>query len=231
MKTLEEYEELVNPNTGKRINMKKVLTDIRIALIFIDTNFPFFSSLIKNLKFIYTFQVPTMATDGVRLLINPEFADTLSHKEKGFVLMHEVLHVALDHMQRRGNHDPRKSNIAADYEVNSQLVAGGVLSDSEVKKIGALFDHKYDGMSYEHIYTLNPSGPQAPPEQKGGGRKGGQEGGQGEGQDGDGDGESGDNRDSGSSNGGSGKSKKKSPDYVAGWNKALEDYRNGKIKL
>jgi hypothetical protein len=66
-------------------------------------------------------------------------------------------------------------------------------------------------------------------EQKGGGRQGGQEGGQGEGQ--NGDDESGDNGDSGNSNGGSGKNKKKSPDYVAGWNKALEDYRNGKIKL
>ena len=163
---LDEQEWVINPNTGNKIDMKKLLTEQRLAMIYIDSNFPFFSSLLRNLTWIYTFQVPTQATDGTRLLVNPEFTSKLSIKMKAFVMMHEVMHCALDHMARGKNHNPEKSNIAADYEVNALLKMDGVVTASDLKPY--LYDEKYEGMSYEHIYSLNPSGPKAPDKQKGG---------------------------------------------------------------
>ena len=163
--------------------MKKLLTEQRLAMIYVDSNFPFFSSLLRNLTWIYTFQVPTQATDGTRLLVNPEFTSKLSIKMKAFVMMHEVMHCALDHMQRGKGHNPEKSNIAADYEVNALLKMDGVVTESDLKPY--LYDSKYEGMSYEHIYAMNPQGPKAPDTQQGGQQGSG-------GQSGDSDGQSGD---------------------------------------
>ena len=181
---LDEQEWVINPNTGNKIDMKKLLTEQRLAMIYVDSNFPFFSSLLRNLTWIYTFQVPTQATDGTRLLVNPEFTSKLSIKMKAFVMMHEVMHCALDHMQRGKGHNPEKSNIAADYEVNALLKMDGVVTESDLKPY--LYDSKYEGMSYEHIYSLNPQGPKAPDTQQGGQQ------GSGGGQSGDGEGQSGD---------------------------------------
>ena len=185
---LEDQDWVINPNTGNKIDMKKLLTEQRLAMIYIDTNFPFFSSLLRNLKWIYTFQVPTQATDGTRLLVNPEFTSNLSIKMKAFVMMHEVMHCALDHMARGKSHDPHKSNVAADYEVNGLLEADGVVSKNDLKPY--LFDEKYQGMSYEHIYSMSPKSPGEQKMQQGGQQGSGQQGSsqQGSGQQGGGQG-------------------------------------------
>jgi predicted metal-dependent peptidase len=172
MTKLEDQDWVINPNTGNKVDMKKLLTEQRLAMIYIDSNFPFFSSLLRNLKWIYTFQVQTQATDGTRLLVNPEFTSKLSIKMKAFVMMHEVMHCALDHMARGKNHDPHKSNVAADYEVNGLLESDGVVSKNDLKPY--LFDEKYQGMSYEHIYVMNPKDPGEQDMQQGGQQGSGQ---------------------------------------------------------
>ena len=179
MTKLEDQEWVINPNTGKRIDMKKLLTEQRLALIYVDSHYPFFSSLLRQLTWIYTFQVPTQATDGTRLLVNPEFTEPLTIRMKAFVMMHECMHCALDHMKRGKNHDPERSNTAADYEVNGLLEQDGIVSASDLAPY--LFDKKYQGMAYEHIYALNPpkkGGSQQP--QKGGQQGSGSQGGQGQ---------------------------------------------------
>lgn len=214
---LEDQDWVINPNTGNKIDMKKLLTEQRLAIIYIDTHFPFFSTLLKNLTWIYTFQVPTQATDGTRLFVNPEFTSTLSIRMKAFVMMHEVMHCSLDHMTRGKSHPIDRSNAAADYEVNGLLEADGVVSEADLKPY--LFDRKYQNLSYEHIYAMNPATPKSPDEQKGG-------------QEGSGESSSGDSGNGQSSSGQGGNNDfNPSEDYVKGWNQALEDYKNGKIKL
>ena len=214
---IEDQEWAINPNTGNKINIKKVLTDIRLASVYIDGKFPFFSTLLKNLKIILSFQVPTACTDGTRLIYNPEFMDKLSIRMKAFVLMHEIMHCSVDHMVRGKGHPHKRSNDAADYEVNGLLCADGIVSESDLAPY--LFDHKYDGMSYEHIYSLNPPSSKSQDPQMGG-----QEGSGGDGDGGSGDGE-------GNRGGGSQDNTPKSAEWIKGWNQALEDYKNGKIKL
>jgi hypothetical protein len=115
-------------------------------------------------------------------------------------------------MARGKGHDHRRSNIAADYEVNGILVANNVLSKSDVKDF--LYADEFVNKAYEVIYAANPKGPNAPQPQEGG-------------QEGSGESGSGD----GSGSGSSPDNKPKSEDWIRGWNKALEDYKNGKIKL
>lgn len=165
MVKLEEQDWCINPNTGNKIDMKKLLTEQRLALIYVDSRFPFFSTLLRQLTWIYTFQVPTQATDGTRLLVNPEFTSGLSIKMKAFVMMHECMHCSLDHMKRGKNHDRTRSNVAGDYEVNGLLEQDGIVTAADLAPY--LFDKKYQGMAYEHIYAICGS-QSTPPPQKGG---------------------------------------------------------------
>lgn len=212
---IEDQEWVVNPNTGNIVNMKKQMTDMQLALIYIDSNYPFFSSLARRLHFMWTFQCKTACTDGTRMFFNPEFMATQSIRLKAFVIMHEIMHCALDHLMRGKNHDHTKSNIAADYEVNGLLVSDNIVTADDMKPY--YYDPKYERMSYEAIYSQCENAPKQPP----------QEGGQQGSGDGNGEGQEGQS--------GSGGSKPdntpKSPEWVAGWNQALEDYKNGKIKL
>jgi len=65
---------------------------------------------------------PTAATDGRFFFYNTEFINSLDDDELIFLMGHEVLHNVYDHMDRRGNRDPRLWNIANDYVVNMDLV-------------------------------------------------------------------------------------------------------------
>ena len=65
-------------------------------------NQPFFGTLCLRLKLVPDVSLRTMATDGRRVLYNPEFVDGLTAAELEGVLAHEVLHCALAHQCRRG---------------------------------------------------------------------------------------------------------------------------------
>jgi predicted metal-dependent peptidase len=61
--------------------------------------------------------------------------------------MHEILHVALQHMTRLNGRNPSLWNRAADFVVNLMLkLKGYMLPD------GGALDHKYKGMNTEQVY-------------------------------------------------------------------------------
>lgn len=155
---LEDMDFVISPNTGKKIDMNKLIEEQDRAKAALCTKYPFFNLLADKLKPIYTWEVETQATDGTRLFINPEFTDGLTLQQKIFVLAHEILHCALDHMGRAKlhGHDHKRSNIAGDYEINCTLALDGMISGAWLKNAGFLWDDKYDNKSYENIYNMNP---------------------------------------------------------------------------
>jgi predicted metal-dependent peptidase len=82
----------------------------------------FFTALALYARFEVSFEIPTAATDGRTIFINPRFFDTLVTAEQDAVLAHEVLHAALLHVPRRGGRDGKLWNVAADIVVNGMLV-------------------------------------------------------------------------------------------------------------
>lgn len=63
----------------------------------------------------------TAATDGIYLIINKNFWDGLTVRDKVFLLAHEASHVILKHIiRKKPNH--RLWNIAGDAVINSQLI-------------------------------------------------------------------------------------------------------------
>ena len=72
--------------------------------------------------------IPTMGVRptaiGVELRFNPEFVRSLENEELRYVLAHEVMHVALQHITKRVPSEPEEAelfNIAADLAINSTL--------------------------------------------------------------------------------------------------------------
>jgi predicted metal-dependent peptidase len=125
-------------------SLERKLTRARTHLLL---NQPFFGTLCLRLK-LMTGPVPTMATDGRRILYDPAFANSLTLAELEAVLAHEVLHCALGHHCRRGQRDPRLWNEAADLAINPLLVANGFTLPT-----GALIDPAFGDLSAEEIYA------------------------------------------------------------------------------
>src|SRR5262249_43058959 len=120
------------------------LTRARTQLVL---NQPFFGTLCLRLKLVPG-SVPTMSTDGARILYNPSFVDELKPAELEGVLAHEVSHCALGHHCRRGSRDLKLWNIAADYAINPILLANGFTLPQDV-----LIDPAFSGLSAEEIYA------------------------------------------------------------------------------
>jgi len=111
---------------------------------------PFFGNLATRLQLINADEwCGTAATDGRKFYYNSEFVNNLPLKQLEFLFGHEVLHVVYDHMDRRGDREPRLSNIAADYCVNADLLEQRI---GDKIPIG-LYDNKYKGWSYEEVYN------------------------------------------------------------------------------
>ncbi len=108
---------------------------------------PFFGTLCVPLKLVAG-PVPTMATDGRRIVYNPKYIEELKPAELEGVLAHEVLHCALAHHCRRGQRNPELWNEAADYAVNPIPLATGI-----VLPPGVLARPAFANLSAEEIYA------------------------------------------------------------------------------
>ena len=84
---------IVTNETSNSLRIQKA----RTALLL---DHPFFGSLLYRLKDRESLAVKTMATDGVSLLWNPEFVETLTAATLAGTLAHEVMHPALHHHLR-----------------------------------------------------------------------------------------------------------------------------------
>ena len=75
-----------------------------------------------NVEFALDEEMPTAATDGDKIYFSPDFLESLDDKQLDFVLMHEVMHMALSHCVRGRTFDPFQYNIACDIVVNSTIL-------------------------------------------------------------------------------------------------------------
>lgn len=137
------------------------------------TEQPFYGALLMRLGTVVTPGCKTAETDGRVLRINPEWAGKLSDAELRFVLLHETLHCAHQHMWRLPA--TQRGNLAADYAINLTLdsVPGASMPE------GGAHDAKYRGMAEEDILAQLP---EPAPEDQGGGPGDGQPGGAGAGE-------------------------------------------------
>ena len=85
----------------------------------------FFCQMMASQVMLVTEAVPTMATDGSRIMMHPKFfLESLNDDTRIGVMAHELGHVCLEHVYRRGLRHPLIWNCAIDFKTN-QIVRPG----------------------------------------------------------------------------------------------------------
>lgn len=109
----------------------ETLDKLKRCRIQINRSNPFFAYLSLYLKFKEdtSKQLPEFAGMGVSadgwLIYKKEFVDKLTENELIGVIIHEILHLSLLHLTRRGTREPTIWNVAADICVNHLVKTNG----------------------------------------------------------------------------------------------------------
>ncbi|WP_291428611.1 VWA-like domain-containing protein [Deinococcus sp.] len=111
----------------------------------------FFATLLLHAEFVPSREVAAAGTDGERVYVNPEVAAGLAPDVLDGLLLHEVLHAALSHVQRRGPREKKRWNRSADLIVNGMVTAAGL--PTPPSSAGAARDEHLEKLSVEEVYT------------------------------------------------------------------------------
>lgn len=114
----------------------------------------FYGLLMMHMQFALDENCETASTDGVKIYFGPEFLDEIGDSELEFVMMHEILHVILQHCLRQGERDHYLFNIACDIVVNSNILLSNNMNRASItlKKYGEAMHLAPDGKE-GHQYT------------------------------------------------------------------------------
>lgn len=82
----------------------------------------FYGLLLMHMKYGLDAECGTAYTDGKVIRFDPKFLDELNDDELDFIMMHEILHVALKHCFRGRELEKELYNIACDIVVNSNIL-------------------------------------------------------------------------------------------------------------
>lgn len=142
-------------------NEKECIRKILLARMRLTSSNGFYGLLLMHARFALDFTLPTAATDGDRIFFSPKFLKELSDTELDFVLMHEIMHIALKHCFRYDDRDNALFNIACDIVVNSNILKSCDMDKSRItlKKHGELMHLTPDGQegylfTAEQVYNM-----------------------------------------------------------------------------
>lgn len=112
----------------------------------------FISSMLYNLNIVdapvETVQLVTSETSN-QILLNSNWFTNFSTEEQASILVHEVLHYALQHDLRRGQRNPSSYQKACDQVVNNLLLQMGYELPAKEKNFTK---YKYKNMAVEAVY-------------------------------------------------------------------------------
>lgn len=102
--------------------IRQYINRLLVARMRILCNHGFYGLLLMHMIYSIDEGCETAYTDGERIAFSPTFLEELSDKELDFVMMHEILHVVLQHCLRGEDKDNERYNIAADIVINSTIM-------------------------------------------------------------------------------------------------------------
>lgn len=153
---------MVLSDEKKKEYVKRLLMSRMRLLI----NNGFYGLLLMHMFYSIDENCETAATDGYRIFFGPKFLDELSDSELDFIMMHEVLHVVLQHCMRQGDCDSEQFNIACDIVVNSNILLSNNMNRNSIKlkKYGESMHIAPDGKegyeyTAEQVYAMLPPPP------------------------------------------------------------------------
>jgi len=120
------------------------------AILGLRMSAPFFAGLLLFADLQPRAGLGTAATDGSKIYYDPAYLATLTVKQTQGLLMHEVLHCALQHVPRRKHLNRELWNFAADIVVN------GMIAPLEAYELplGAIRKQSIEHFSVEEVYAI-----------------------------------------------------------------------------
>lgn len=123
----------------------------------------FYGLLLMHMNFAIDTGCETACTDGRKIYFGPSFLNNLDDDELDFIMMHEVMHCALQHCIRGKDYDQEAFNIACDIVVNSNILESskGNIKSITLKKYGESMHVAPDGeegrfYTAEEVYAMLP---------------------------------------------------------------------------
>ena len=111
---------------------KKYIVRLLLSRMRILQTHGFFGLLLMHMGYAVSEEIATACTDGERIIFGTDFLDELSDAELDFVMMHEILHVVLEHCSRGKELDGERFNIACDIVVNSNILLENGLNTAAI---------------------------------------------------------------------------------------------------
>ena len=146
-------------------DLAKKLGEARLRLL---GRQPFFAILLMHMRYGLDDACETAYTDGKGIYWCPEFLEKLDETETEFVLLHEILHVALEHCFRQGNRQDKRFNIACDIVVNDTILEETDIQLPNLSLAGqTIWSRAPNGRSgteysVEEVYDMLPPMPEEP---------------------------------------------------------------------
>ncbi|MBR2554998.1 MAG: hypothetical protein IKE94_09085 [Aeriscardovia sp.] len=134
---------------------KQIIRKLQLARLQLFQTQPFYGLLLMHVKFSLDLMCDTVYTDGERIAFNPEYLKDISASDLEFVLMHEILHIVLQHcFRKREDWDQEKYDKACDIVVNSNILYSHYMDQSSIvtQKQGEA-EHKAPDDKEGYLYT------------------------------------------------------------------------------
>lgn len=139
-------------------SISKRLTKSKTQLC-MDKYWSLFSGLILGVETVVSDVVPTAGTNGKKTYYNPFFVTPMTNSQERFLIMHEVMHCALEHVapSRFQDRDRQVYNIACDVVINYVLTDGTEWRPTIVTEMGGIYDaelYKEGDGNADKIYKI-----------------------------------------------------------------------------
>lgn len=82
---------------------------------------PFYGTLAMHAPITYSHDIPIAATDGRAIILNPHRMSELDDGTFAFIIVHELMHLALQHIPRRKHRDAYLWNVVTDAIINHTI--------------------------------------------------------------------------------------------------------------
>lgn len=111
----------MSPSDVNSVATASAERNISAAILRIRATHPFFGVLALFAELRLGDETQTAATDGKCIYLNTEYCSGLTPSQLSGLLLHEILHCALEHVSRRGTRELLLWNVAADIVVNGMI--------------------------------------------------------------------------------------------------------------
>ncbi len=143
--------------------IKNYIRRLLLSRMRILNNHGFYGLLLMHMAYSVEEGIQTAATDGMHITFDPDFLDELTDSELDFVMMHEIMHVVLQHCIRGDKREHERYNIACDIVVNSNILLENNMKSSSItlNKYGISMHLAPDGKegyeyTAEQVYDMLP---------------------------------------------------------------------------